>query len=62
VSLANTANRGIAAHLPQRLDALGQEERAGSPARGRQRGLGAGMAATDDDDVEGSGVEHGREF
>ena len=29
-------------------------------ARGRERGLGAGVAAADDDDVEFGGKQHGR--
>src|SRR4029077_16770456 len=36
------------------LDALGQEQCARPHARGRQRRLGAGMAAADDDDVMGA--------
>ena len=59
VPLADPADGRVAAHLPQRLDALGEQQglRAG-PRRGKRR-LGAGMAATDDDHVEGAVVAHG---
>src|SRR5689334_24543927 len=39
----------IAAHLPQRLDTLGQQEGARTHPGSGQRRLCAGMAATDDD-------------
>ena len=51
VALADAADRGIAAHLAQRLEVLGEQQRAAAEPCGRQRGLGAGMAATDDDAV-----------
>ena len=52
VALADAADRRIAAHLAQRLDALRHEQRAAAqPGRG-QRGLGAGVAAAHHDDVE----------
>ena len=56
--LTDTANGRVAAHLPQRLDALRQQQGARTHPRGRQRRLGAGMAAADDDDVKGSGEAH----
>ena len=59
VPLADAADRRVAAHLPQRLDVVGQQQRLAAHARGRQGGLGAGVAAADDDDVEFFGVEHG---
>jgi hypothetical protein len=43
---------GVAAHLPQRLDVVRQQQRGAAHARGGQGSLGAGMAAADDDDVE----------
>ena len=52
VTLADAADRRIAAHLPERLDALGEEQSARSGAgRGKGR-LGTGVTAPDDDDVE----------
>ncbi len=52
VALADAADRRIAAHRPERLDGLRKEERAPAhPGRG-ECGLGAGVAATDHDDVE----------
>src|SRR6185312_2305733 len=52
VALADPAYRGIAAHLAQCLDALGQKQRGCAHARGRQRGFRTGVAAADDDHVE----------
>ena len=51
MALADAADRGIAGHLAERLDVVGQQQRARAHARGGQRGLGAGVAAADDDDV-----------
>jgi hypothetical protein len=42
----------VAAHLPQGLDVVRQQQRGAAHARRGQRRLGAGMAAADDDDVE----------
>ena len=52
VPLADAADRRVARHLAQRLDVVRQEQRAPAHARRRERGLGAGMAAADDDHVE----------
>jgi hypothetical protein len=49
MALADTADRRVAAHLPQRLDVLRQEQRAHAHAGGGERGFGAGMASADDD-------------
>ena len=59
VPLADPADGRVAAHLPERLDALGEQQGLGArPGRGERR-LGAGVAAADDDDVECAVVEHG---
>ena len=58
VALADAADRRVAAHLSERLDVVRQQQRLAAHAGGRQGGLGAGMAAADDDDVEFLGVEH----
>jgi hypothetical protein len=60
VTLADAADGGVAAHLPERLDALRQQQRAHAHARRGQRGLGAGMAAAYNDDVEFLGKAHGK--
>src|SRR6185503_12139742 len=52
MTLADTADRRVAAHLPERLDALRQQQRAHTHARRGQSGLGAGVPAANDDDVE----------
>ena len=60
VPLADSPDRRIAAHLPQCLDALGEQERAHAHARGGQRRFGAGVAAADDNDVIGLRKTHVR--
>jgi hypothetical protein len=52
VALADPTDRRVAGHLPQGLDAVRQQQRAPAHAGGGERGLGAGVAATDHDDVE----------
>ena len=61
VSLADAADRGIAAHLAQGLDVVRQQQGAGPHAGGRERGFGAGMAAADDDDFVLLGKTHDAE-
>jgi hypothetical protein len=56
VALANAADAGVAAHLPQRLDVVREQQRLAAHARRGQRGLGAGMAAAYDDDIKFLGV------
>ena len=58
VPLADAADGGVAAHLAQRLDVVGQQQRARADARGGERGLGSGVPATDHDDVVALGVVH----
>ena len=60
MALADAADRRIATHLPQRFEAVRQQQRAAAHAGGRERGFGAGMAAADDDEIEFAGIEHGR--
>ena len=52
VALADAADRRVAAHLPQGLDVVRQQQRRRAHARRGERGLGAGVAAADDDHVE----------
>jgi hypothetical protein len=59
VAFADAADRRVAAHLPQGLDVVAQQQRRAAHARRRQRRLGAGMATADDDDVEHLGMQHG---
>ncbi len=58
VPFADAADRGVAAHLPQRLEVLRQEQRAHAHARRGQRSFGAGMAAADYDATVASRVIH----
>ena len=52
MSLADPANRRVAAHLSQGFDVVGQQQRPGTHARAGQRGLGASMPPTNHDDVK----------
>ena len=52
VPLADSSDRRVARHLAERLDAVGEQQRTATHARRSERGFGAGVAATDDDDVE----------
>ena len=52
MALAEPADRGIAGHLADSVEAVRDQRRLRAHARGCGRGLAAGMAAADDDDVE----------
>ncbi len=59
---ADAADGGVAAHLSQGLDALGEQKSARTHAGGRQCGFRAGVAAADDDDIKGLGEAHSAHF
>ena len=62
VALAQPADRRIAGHFADGVDAMGDEQGPGAHARGNGRGFRAGMAAADHDHVEGVSTRcHGRE-
>jgi hypothetical protein len=50
--LADPADRRIAGHLPKRLDRMRDQQRSCAHPRCGERGLGACVAAADDDDFE----------
>src|SRR5690606_29135379 len=52
VALADAADRGIAAHRPERFEALREQQRTPAHAGRRERSLGTGVTAADHDDVE----------
>ncbi len=52
MTFADAADSGIAAHLPEGVDIVREQERAAAHARGRERCLGTGVAAADHDHVE----------
>ena len=56
------ANRRIATHLPYGLDVVRQRQRPGAGSRRRQRRLGAGVTAADDDDIVCGGVSASQFF
>ena len=58
VALADAANRGVAAHLAQRFDVVAEQQGLATHASRSQCGLGAGMAAADDDHVKFLGIKH----
>ena len=52
MTLAQTADRGVAGHRADGRKAMGHQRRPRAHPRGGAGGLAAGMAAADDDDVE----------
>jgi len=67
MAFADAANAGVAAHLAQGFNIVGQQQRLAAHAGSGQRCLGAGMAATDNDDIEFlrvgiGGLAHGASF
>ena len=58
VALADPADRRVAGHLAQRFDAVSQQQRARTDPRRGERGLGAGVATADHNDVETLGKVH----
>jgi hypothetical protein len=56
--LADAADRRIAAHRPQRVEVVRQQQRIRTHARRGERSFGAGMAAADDDHIETGGIKH----
>ncbi len=58
MALANATNGRVAAHLPQRLDVVRQQQSFAAHACRSQRSFGSGMAATDHDHIEFLRVKH----
>ena len=58
VPFADSANRGVATHLPQGLYIVGQQQSLAAHARASQRSLGSGMATADYDDIKKLWVKH----
>jgi hypothetical protein len=58
VTLTDTANRGVAAHLPQRLDVVRQQQGFAAHAGAGECSLGASVASADNDDIKFLGVIH----
>jgi hypothetical protein len=56
--LADAADAGVAAHLPQGFNIVGQQQSGAAHARCGQRGFGASMAATNNDDIKDFWVIH----
>ncbi len=50
--LADPSDRGIAGHLAEGLDTVGEQKRVAAHAGARERGFGAGVTAAHHDDVE----------
>ncbi len=60
VTLADTADGRIAAHLPERIEIVGQQQRACAGSRRGESRLGSGVASAHHDAVELFGIVHGR--
>ena len=58
MAFANTADRRITAHRPQRVHIVGQQQRPAADTSRRESSLGTGVAAADNDDIEARGIEH----
>jgi hypothetical protein len=58
MSLPDTPNRGIARHLTQRFEVVGQKKGAATPSRSGQGRLGTGMATPDHDYIELGRISH----
>ena len=58
VTLADAADRRVAAHLPERLEILGEQQRARAEPGGRERRFGAGVAAADHDAIVACRIIH----
>ena len=59
MALANAPDGRVAAHLPQRLDVVRQQQGLTTHARRRQSGLGAGVSAAHHDHIEFNWIQHG---
>src|SRR5690554_444322 len=59
MALADTTDSGVARHLTQSLDVMGQQQSMTAHASSSQSGFGSRMATADDDDVKAVGVIQG---
>ena len=60
VALANAAHTRIAAHLPQCVEIVRQQQGMRAHARSSQRGFGAGMPAANHDHIKLAGIGIGK--
>ncbi len=60
VTLADAADGRVAGHLPERIDAVRQQQGVGAHARSRKRGFGTRMPAADHDHIETPVKVHNR--
>jgi hypothetical protein len=58
MALPDTPNRGIARHLTQRFEVVGQKKGVATPSRSGQGRLGTGMATADHDYIEVGRISH----
>ena len=61
VPLADAADRRVAAHRPEGVEIVRQQQRLRPHPCGRQRSLGTGVAATNHNDIKTGGIKHGTE-
>ena len=62
MALADAADGRVAAHRADGFDVMGEQQGARAQAGRSQGGLGAGVAAADDDDIKVIGAVHGAIF
>ena len=58
VTLTNTTDGRVTAHLPNRFDTVRHQQRPGATSRRSERSLGTGMAATNHNHIKCFGVLH----
>ena len=58
MTFTDSTDRGVAAHLSERVDALREQQRAATGTGTRQRCFGTGVAAPDDNYIETSWMTH----
>jgi hypothetical protein len=58
VALADAPDGRVATHLPQRFQAVRQQQGVATHASSGQRGFGAGMASADDDHIKLARIVH----
>ena len=58
MTFADTPDRWVTRHLPNRFDVVGHQQSAGTATGRGERGLGSGMAAADHNHIKCFGILH----
>ncbi len=59
MAFSDPANRRVAGHLAQSVDAVGEQQSSFTHARARERGFGASMTAADHNNIQFLWEKHG---